>query len=217
MPKNIIKKFEKEYGKDKGKSIYYATANKLKRNPETFKKDISESNSSMEVPQISGDVVKFITGKSKEESQDIYMKYILPRSVEIEKEIKNATGADEKHDIMHKIVKKILLDKGVIKDNSLKESELKKHIKTIIKEVLLETDVNNAEEKEEVKIGKDILIRCGNILKYNDLDEVEDVEKIQELAKKLIEIHGEKVKQDFDPTGRLKNYHLGFKKGNNQL
>ncbi len=36
MPEKIIAKFRKEYGK-RGKAIYYATANKLHRNPETFK------------------------------------------------------------------------------------------------------------------------------------------------------------------------------------
>ena len=38
MPKNIINKFKKEYGNKNGKSVYYATANKQKRNPETFEK-----------------------------------------------------------------------------------------------------------------------------------------------------------------------------------
>lgn len=38
MPEQIIRKFEKKYGKKKGKSIFYATANKENRNPETFKK-----------------------------------------------------------------------------------------------------------------------------------------------------------------------------------
>jgi hypothetical protein len=38
MPEKIIKKFQDEYGKEKGKSVYYATARKQKRNPETFKK-----------------------------------------------------------------------------------------------------------------------------------------------------------------------------------
>lgn len=39
MPADIIKKFEKQYGKKKGKSIYYATAKKHHRNPETFHKE----------------------------------------------------------------------------------------------------------------------------------------------------------------------------------
>lgn len=38
MPKRIIKKFQKKYGTKKGKQIYYATANKQGRNPETFRK-----------------------------------------------------------------------------------------------------------------------------------------------------------------------------------
>ena len=38
MPKEIIEKFQKEYGKKKGKSIFYATANKEGRDPETFRK-----------------------------------------------------------------------------------------------------------------------------------------------------------------------------------
>lgn len=38
MPKEIISKFQKKYGKKKGKSVYYATANKEGRDPETFKK-----------------------------------------------------------------------------------------------------------------------------------------------------------------------------------
>jgi hypothetical protein len=41
MPEQIIKKFEKNNGKKKGKSIFYATANKENRNPETFKKRIA--------------------------------------------------------------------------------------------------------------------------------------------------------------------------------
>ena len=38
MPAKIIRKFQKEYGKKEGKSLYYATANKQHRNPETFKR-----------------------------------------------------------------------------------------------------------------------------------------------------------------------------------
>ncbi len=38
MPAKIISKFQKEYGKKAGKRIYFATANKMKRDPETFKK-----------------------------------------------------------------------------------------------------------------------------------------------------------------------------------
>lgn len=37
MPDEIIKQFEKQYGTKKGKKVFYATANKQKRNPETFK------------------------------------------------------------------------------------------------------------------------------------------------------------------------------------
>jgi|694.fasta_scaffold13849_10 hypothetical protein len=35
--KPAMDSFKKQYGEKKGKSIYYATANKEKRNPETFK------------------------------------------------------------------------------------------------------------------------------------------------------------------------------------
>ena len=35
--KPAMSSFQKQYGKKKGKSFYYATANKQKRNPETFK------------------------------------------------------------------------------------------------------------------------------------------------------------------------------------
>jgi hypothetical protein len=35
--KPAMSSFQKQYGKKKGKSVYYATANKQKRNPETFK------------------------------------------------------------------------------------------------------------------------------------------------------------------------------------
>lgn len=38
MPKRIVAKFQKEYGAKKGRSVFYATANKQRRNPETFKK-----------------------------------------------------------------------------------------------------------------------------------------------------------------------------------
>ncbi len=38
MPKDIIKKFQKEYGAQRGKRIYYATANAQDRDPELFKK-----------------------------------------------------------------------------------------------------------------------------------------------------------------------------------
>lgn len=37
--KDIINKFKKQYGKKKGEKVYYATANKQGRNPETFKAD----------------------------------------------------------------------------------------------------------------------------------------------------------------------------------
>jgi hypothetical protein len=44
MPQKIIKNFQDKYGKEKGKQIYYATANKQNRDPETFEKseDIKE-------------------------------------------------------------------------------------------------------------------------------------------------------------------------------
>lgn len=35
--KPTMASFQKQYGKKKGKSVYYATANKQDRNPETFK------------------------------------------------------------------------------------------------------------------------------------------------------------------------------------
>lgn len=38
MPEKIIKNFQKKYGKKKGKEIYYKTANKQGRDPETFEK-----------------------------------------------------------------------------------------------------------------------------------------------------------------------------------
>jgi hypothetical protein len=38
MPTAIIRKFKQEYGSAKGKRIFYATANKQDRNPETFRK-----------------------------------------------------------------------------------------------------------------------------------------------------------------------------------
>lgn len=44
MPKEIIEKFQKKYGEKKGKEIYYATANKENRNPETFKAKEEETN-----------------------------------------------------------------------------------------------------------------------------------------------------------------------------
>ncbi len=37
MPKAIIRKFEKQYGKKRGKEVFYATANKEGRDPETFR------------------------------------------------------------------------------------------------------------------------------------------------------------------------------------
>lgn len=43
MPKDIIKKFQDKYGKEKGKNVYYATANKEGRDPETFKKKEEEN------------------------------------------------------------------------------------------------------------------------------------------------------------------------------
>lgn len=43
MPEKIIKKFQKRYGKKKGKSVYYATAAKQHRSPETFKKKRKKS------------------------------------------------------------------------------------------------------------------------------------------------------------------------------
>ena len=42
MPQEIISKFQKKYGKKRGKSIFYATAHAQKRNPETFKKESFE-------------------------------------------------------------------------------------------------------------------------------------------------------------------------------
>lgn len=45
MPKKIIKKFQDQYGKKKGKQIYYATAAKQKRDPHTFKKEDVEEGS----------------------------------------------------------------------------------------------------------------------------------------------------------------------------
>jgi len=42
MPKKIIKKFQKQYGKERGESIFYATANAQNRDMETFKKKRSK-------------------------------------------------------------------------------------------------------------------------------------------------------------------------------
>lgn len=47
MPKDIIKKFQDKYGKEKGKRIYYATAQAQGRDPETFKKESIESRLDM--------------------------------------------------------------------------------------------------------------------------------------------------------------------------
>lgn len=47
--KPAMASFQKQYGKKKGKSVYYATANKQKRNPETFKlKENEEDRNRME-------------------------------------------------------------------------------------------------------------------------------------------------------------------------
>jgi hypothetical protein len=47
MPEEIINKFKKEYGPE-GEKIYYATANKQGRDPETFKKESTMENVSLE-------------------------------------------------------------------------------------------------------------------------------------------------------------------------
>lgn len=38
MPETIIHKFQQQYGAKAGKKIFYKTANKQHRSPETFKK-----------------------------------------------------------------------------------------------------------------------------------------------------------------------------------
>ena len=38
MPEKVIKKFQDQYGKKKGKQVFYATAKKQDRDPETFHK-----------------------------------------------------------------------------------------------------------------------------------------------------------------------------------
>lgn len=38
MPETIIHKFQGQYGKKRGKAIFYATANKQGRSKETFRK-----------------------------------------------------------------------------------------------------------------------------------------------------------------------------------
>jgi len=38
MPQDIIDEFQEQYGEEKGKRVFYATANKQNRDPETFKK-----------------------------------------------------------------------------------------------------------------------------------------------------------------------------------
>lgn len=38
MPEKIKKEFEKQYGKEQGERIFYATAAKQNRDPETFEK-----------------------------------------------------------------------------------------------------------------------------------------------------------------------------------
>jgi hypothetical protein len=38
MPTAIIGKFQKEYGKKRGKEVFYATAKKEGRDPESFRK-----------------------------------------------------------------------------------------------------------------------------------------------------------------------------------
>jgi hypothetical protein len=47
--KPAMSSFKKQYGNKKGKSVYYATANKQKRNPETFKMNEDDTSSSKDV------------------------------------------------------------------------------------------------------------------------------------------------------------------------
>jgi len=47
MPEEIINRFKDQYGKD-GEGIYYATANKQGRDPETFKKESAMENKTLE-------------------------------------------------------------------------------------------------------------------------------------------------------------------------
>ena len=62
--KPAMASFQKQYGKKKGKSVYYATANKQKRNPETFKLKEQEENM--------GRMEKLVYKIAEETSQDGY-------------------------------------------------------------------------------------------------------------------------------------------------
>lgn len=55
--KPAMDSFKKQYGKKKGKSVYYATANKQKRNPETFKlkEELSDRRDALDLIQTSID------------------------------------------------------------------------------------------------------------------------------------------------------------------
>jgi len=122
MPQEIISKFQKKYGKEKGKQIYYATANKEGRNPETFKKkeeDKMEKTSILENTDI-------LT-----EAQKVELKKILDTIVE--ERVQNQTNAFIKKytgfiveqatkkitgNLMSKLSTKINEEIGTIKDKS---------------------------------------------------------------------------------------------------
>jgi hypothetical protein len=120
MPKEIIKKFEKQYGKKKGKGIFYATANKEGRNPETFEKknedisileniDILTESQKVELKKILNTIVE---ERVQEQTKDFIKKYT---NFITEQAAKKLTGG-----IVNKLSSRINEEMGFIKDRSEK-------------------------------------------------------------------------------------------------
>lgn len=56
----VMDKFIKQYGAEKGKQYYYATANKQDRDPEDFHNEADEVEQEVNVPKLQHDVQKFM-------------------------------------------------------------------------------------------------------------------------------------------------------------
>lgn len=123
MPKEIIQKFQKQYGKKRGKEVYYATANKEGRNPETFKK--KEEESKMEDTSILTNT-DILTEQQKES-----LKVIIDQIVEERTKLRNSNFIKEYTEfiveqatkkitksLMGKMANKINEEIGAIKDKA---------------------------------------------------------------------------------------------------
>ena len=136
MPKEIIEKFQKQYGKKRGKEVYYATANKQDRNPETFEKKEETSvlaNTDVlteaQKEALKGIIDQIVEERAKEQNKNFISQYT---EFIVEQATKKLTDQ-----MVQKFANKINEEISVIKDKTDK----------VCRAVVLESSTKIAETK----------------------------------------------------------------------